>query len=222
VEVLKAYSHTPERLYDLRKAVEIARRQEPDAPDDDRNEAASRPSRRTLADRLSPEDVQMIIDLRKGGTPTKELAAKFGISTRSVRRLLHKHDARPSDRDQLNWPASPRTYKHHDLGPTQVSISALRGMSGRCVRKGGWLSYVAPFRRDRGAAGFEVLVTGPVVDAAGGVVRRWRLGSGGVGDRGLAAGPAAGHGQVAVDDEGDDDAGGVWVGHPVLLGAEDE
>lgn len=40
-------------------------------------------------------------------------------------------------------------------------------MSGRCVRKGGWLSYVAPFRQDRGAAGFEVLVTGPVVDAAG-------------------------------------------------------
>jgi hypothetical protein len=39
VEVLKAYSHTPERLDELRKAVETLRRHE---SDDGRNEAASR------------------------------------------------------------------------------------------------------------------------------------------------------------------------------------
>ncbi|MGH8950738.1 MAG: hypothetical protein ACRDX9_04875 [Acidimicrobiia bacterium] len=97
VEVLKAYSHTPERLDDLRRTVEIARRQEPEHPDDGRDDAASRPSLRALADRLSPEDVQTIIDLHHGGTPTKDLAAKFEISARSVRRLLHKHRARLGD-----------------------------------------------------------------------------------------------------------------------------
>jgi DNA invertase Pin-like site-specific DNA recombinase len=76
------------------------RRQKPDNPDDGRNEAASRPSRRALADRLSPEDVKTIIDLRQGGTPTKDLAAKFEISARSVRRLLRKHGTRHSDRQE--------------------------------------------------------------------------------------------------------------------------
>jgi hypothetical protein len=45
VEVLKAYSHTPARLHDLQKAVEIVRRQEPnDGPNDGCNEAVSRPA----------------------------------------------------------------------------------------------------------------------------------------------------------------------------------
>jgi hypothetical protein len=99
VELLAAYSHTPTRLDDLRKTVDIVRRQESDDPDDGRNEAASRPSRWTLADRLSPADVQTIIDLHQGGTPTKGLAAKFGISARSVRRLLRKHDGCLSHRE---------------------------------------------------------------------------------------------------------------------------
>lgn len=98
MEVLKAYSHTPERLDDLRKAVEIVHRQERDDPDDGRNQPASRPSRRTLAHRLSPDDVQTIVDLYHGGTPTKDLAAKFGISARSVRRLARKNGARLNDR----------------------------------------------------------------------------------------------------------------------------
>jgi hypothetical protein len=50
------------------------------------------------ADRLSPEDVQTITDLYYGGTPTKDLAAKSGISARSVRRLIKKHSAQLSAR----------------------------------------------------------------------------------------------------------------------------
>lgn len=55
---------------------------------------------------------------------------------------------------------SDRSGRHKDhleaelTTPTGAGRTVLRGMSGRCVRKGGWLSYVAPFRRDRGAAGF--------------------------------------------------------------------
>lgn len=98
MEVLTAYSHTPDLFDDLRKAVEIVRRHGPDDPDDGHNEDASRPSLRTLADRLSPQDAQTITDLYHGGTPTKDLAAKFGISARSVRRLIKKHSAGLSDR----------------------------------------------------------------------------------------------------------------------------
>jgi DNA-directed RNA polymerase specialized sigma24 family protein len=97
-EVLTAYSHTSDLLDDLQKAVEIVRRHGPDDPDDGHNEDASRPSLRTLADRLSPQNAQTITDLYHGGTSTKDLAAKFGISARSVRRLIKKHSAGLSDR----------------------------------------------------------------------------------------------------------------------------
>lgn len=97
MEVLKPYSHTRERLDDLLRAVETARRQQPDEPDDTRNEAASRPRQWAVSDRLSPENVGMIIDLYQGGMIAKDLAVKFGISLSSVRRLLRKHSARLSD-----------------------------------------------------------------------------------------------------------------------------
>jgi DNA-directed RNA polymerase specialized sigma24 family protein len=86
VEVLKAYSHTPERLDHLRKAVDITRAQGPGEPDDTRNEAASRPHLWAMSDRLSHEDAQTIIDLYRGGMIAKDLAAKYGISLSSVRR----------------------------------------------------------------------------------------------------------------------------------------
>ncbi|HEU0087976.1 MAG TPA: hypothetical protein VFQ77_10045 [Pseudonocardiaceae bacterium] len=97
MEALKAYSHTPAQLDDLRKTVEVMRGQRPGDPDDTRNETASRPTRWALADRLSPEDVQAIIDLYREGTVAKDLATKFAISVKSVRRLLNKHNVRRSD-----------------------------------------------------------------------------------------------------------------------------
>lgn len=88
MEVLEAYSHTPERLDDLPKAVEIVRRQ-------------GRMTLATAATRLrqsraggrwqtelSHEDVQTIIDLYRAGALAEDLAAKFSISLSSVRRLL--------------------------------------------------------------------------------------------------------------------------------------
>ena len=101
MELLTAYSHTPERLDDLRKAVEIVRRQEADEPDAERNEDASRPRQWSMADRLSPEEVQTIINRYRTGTIAKDLAATFGISLSSVRRLLRKHRARLSDREDV-------------------------------------------------------------------------------------------------------------------------
>jgi DNA-binding NarL/FixJ family response regulator len=47
---------------------------------------------RRLRDRFSSEDLQIMIDLYRSGTTAKQVAEKFGVSLRSVRRLLHKHD----------------------------------------------------------------------------------------------------------------------------------
>ncbi len=47
-----------------------------------------------LRDRFSPEDLQTMIDLYRSGTTAEHIAEKFGVSKRSVTRLLHKHSAR--------------------------------------------------------------------------------------------------------------------------------
>jgi hypothetical protein len=45
----------------------------------------------SLRDRFSPEDLQTMIDLYRSGTSAKQVAEKFGVSVRSVTRLLHHH-----------------------------------------------------------------------------------------------------------------------------------
>jgi hypothetical protein len=47
---------------------------------------------RRLRDRFSSEDFQEMIDLYRSGTTAKRVAEKFGLSLRSVKRLLHEHD----------------------------------------------------------------------------------------------------------------------------------
>jgi hypothetical protein len=43
---------------------------------------------------MSPEDLQAMIDLYKSGVMARELVEKFGISIRSVKRLLREHGVR--------------------------------------------------------------------------------------------------------------------------------
>ena len=99
MDVLTAYSHTPARPDDLQKTWQVVHSQRPGEPDEGRNEAASQPRRWAMSDRLSPDKVQTIIDLYQGGMIAKDVAAEFGISLSSIRRLLRKHSARLSDRD---------------------------------------------------------------------------------------------------------------------------
>jgi DNA-directed RNA polymerase specialized sigma24 family protein len=49
---------------------------------------------RLLRDRFSPDDLQVMIDLYTLGVTAKQVAEKFGISLRSVKRLLHQHGVR--------------------------------------------------------------------------------------------------------------------------------
>jgi len=51
------------------------------------------PSRR-LRDRFSAEDLQVMINLYRSGTTARQVAEMFGVSVRSVTRLLHKHGVR--------------------------------------------------------------------------------------------------------------------------------
>jgi transposase-like protein len=49
---------------------------------------------RRLCDRFSAEDLQSMIDLYRSGATARQVAEKFGVSVRSVKRLLHQHGIR--------------------------------------------------------------------------------------------------------------------------------
>ena len=53
---------------------------------------------RRLRDRFSAEDLQVMIDLYRSGTTAKQVAEKFNVSLRSVKRLLHQHGVRREGR----------------------------------------------------------------------------------------------------------------------------
>jgi hypothetical protein len=119
VEVLKAYSHPSSLLYDLRTTWQIVTNQ--DSSDDypvlgSQASDSESPQRWSKADRLAAADVQAIIDLYTGGVAGPDLAAKFGISLSSVRRLLREHGVRRYGRGGASrtddWPTrlqSPKT-----------------------------------------------------------------------------------------------------------------
>lgn len=54
---------------------------------------------RRLCDRFSPEDLQAMIDLYRSGTTARQVAAMFGVSLRSVKRLLREHGVRRDGRE---------------------------------------------------------------------------------------------------------------------------
>jgi predicted HTH domain antitoxin len=53
---------------------------------------------RRLHDRFSSEDLQVMIDLYKSGATAKQVAEKFGVSLRSVKRLLRQRGVRREGR----------------------------------------------------------------------------------------------------------------------------
>lgn len=49
---------------------------------------------RRLRDRFSQEELQAMIDLYQSGATAKAVAEKFGVSLRSIKRLLYQHGVR--------------------------------------------------------------------------------------------------------------------------------
>jgi transposase len=53
---------------------------------------------RRLRDRFSSEDFQAMIGLYSSGITAKQVAEKFNVSLRSVKRVLHQHGVRREGR----------------------------------------------------------------------------------------------------------------------------
>jgi DNA-binding NtrC family response regulator len=94
VGVAGHYSNHPDLLEQLRKVAAIVSDggQDDGAGAEVTTESVLR-SRR-LRDRLSSDELQAMIDLYRSGTTAKQVAEKFGVSLRSVKRLLRKHGVR--------------------------------------------------------------------------------------------------------------------------------
>jgi hypothetical protein len=94
VGVAGRYSNRPDLLEQLRKVAAVLS----DGGQDDSSgvkvatECVVR-SRR-LRDRFSPEDLQAMIDFYLSGATAMQVGGKFGVSVRSVGRLLHEHGVR--------------------------------------------------------------------------------------------------------------------------------
>jgi DNA-directed RNA polymerase specialized sigma24 family protein len=90
VELLAAYSNRPELL---RPLADVLRRVEPHEHERD-GEVKSRARTWSTSDRLAPAGIDTLIELFLDGTPKTQLAAKFGISLSSVKRLLRQRRVR--------------------------------------------------------------------------------------------------------------------------------
>ncbi|MGH3852084.1 MAG: helix-turn-helix domain-containing protein [Pseudonocardiaceae bacterium] len=98
MDLLVAYSNRSDLREQLRKAVAILSEEaQQDGGTDsspDSGEVRSATRWWSLRDRFSPEDLQTMIDLYQSGTTAKQVAEKFGVSERSVKRLLCQHGVR--------------------------------------------------------------------------------------------------------------------------------
>jgi hypothetical protein len=91
VGVIRRYSNRPDLLEQLRKVAAILL----DSRQDDgtgAKVAAERVVRsRRLRDRFSLDDLRVMIDFYKSGTTAREVAEKYGVSLRSIKRLLRQN-----------------------------------------------------------------------------------------------------------------------------------
>lgn len=101
MELVRAYSKRPELLDDLDQAARrLARALDADPLGEPVSVRSTGRVGRTWAldDRLDATDVQAIVKKFLAGIPKHQLARQFGISPKSVQRLLRKHGARRSGR----------------------------------------------------------------------------------------------------------------------------
>ncbi|MBV8542827.1 MAG: helix-turn-helix domain-containing protein [Pseudonocardiales bacterium] len=97
MDLLVAYSNRSDLREQLQQVAAILPEDgSQDDGSDSRVEGEVRSATRwwSLRDRFSPEDLRTMIDLYRSGTTAKQIAEKFGVSKRSVMRLLHQHGVR--------------------------------------------------------------------------------------------------------------------------------
>lgn len=91
--MLLHYSNTPELLSDLRRVMQAVTNQEPET-EEDAGVVSCPSASRKLKDTLTPGAVDEMATLYQAGATAKELSKRFGISDRSVRRLMRKAGVR--------------------------------------------------------------------------------------------------------------------------------
>jgi helix-turn-helix resolvase-like protein len=94
VGVAGRYSNRSDLLEQLRKVVVILSRGGPEGDMGAEVAGESVVRSRRLRDRFSSEDLQSMIDLYQSGTTARQVAERFGVSLRSVKRLLYQHGVR--------------------------------------------------------------------------------------------------------------------------------
>ncbi len=97
MDLLVAYSNRSDLREQLQRAAVILSEEarqddEPESSGD--GEVSSATRWWSLRDRFSSQDLHTMIDLYRSGTTAKQVAEKFGVSMRSVTRLLHQHGVR--------------------------------------------------------------------------------------------------------------------------------
>lgn len=92
--MVRRYSNRPDLLEQLRKVVVILSNDGQDGDMGTEMPTESVIRSRRLRDRFFREDLQTMIDLYRSGTTARQVAEKFGVSLRSVKRLLHQHGVR--------------------------------------------------------------------------------------------------------------------------------
>jgi DNA-directed RNA polymerase specialized sigma24 family protein len=97
VGVLRRYSNRPDLLEQLRKAAVILSGDGHDGNTGAEVATETVVRSRRLRDRFSPQDLQAMIDLYRSGTTARRVAESFGVSLRSVKRLLQRHGVRRDD-----------------------------------------------------------------------------------------------------------------------------
>jgi hypothetical protein len=94
VGVAGRYSNRPDLLEQLRKVVTILSNNGQDDSTSMKVSTERAVRSRRLRDRFSQEELQIMINLYRSGTTARQVADKFGVSLRSVKRLLHQHGVR--------------------------------------------------------------------------------------------------------------------------------
>lgn len=96
MELTRRYSNHPELLNSL---VSVMAKIKSGAGEDDQAGLGSIQGRQArgawrIADRLTKQDVAALLDAYRTGTPSRVLAARYGLGTTTVKRLLREHGVR--------------------------------------------------------------------------------------------------------------------------------
>jgi transposase-like protein len=109
----------------------------PDSPEEQPPVAYPPAPPRALGKRLSPDDQAELIAAFNAGATQKTLAAKYGISTRSIKRLVHGNSNRPQATTNRLTPDQRATIvrTYTTTGTTQAQLARDYGVDTSTIKR---------------------------------------------------------------------------------------